>query len=112
MVVNLQGIANTTSNTQQPKDIVIYQQLQKRSEAKFARLSLISPMQRAGFRDFLLSYNILLSITITQCFVMLLQNTIFFCDISLHANLSGMKANKSIFSYLYFAKTHLASVHV
>ena len=78
MVVNLQGIANTTSNTQQPKDIVIYQQLQKRSEAKFARLSLISPMQRAGFRDFLLSYNILLSITITQCLVMLLQNTIFF----------------------------------
>ena len=64
MVVNLQGIANTTSNTQQTKDIVIYQQLQKRSEAKFARLSLISPMQRAGFRDFLLSYNILLSITI------------------------------------------------
>ena len=49
MVVNLQGIANTTSNTQQTKDIVIYQQLQKRSEAKFARLSLISPMQRAGF---------------------------------------------------------------
>ena len=66
MVVNLQGIANTTSNTQQTKDIVIYQQLQKRSEAKFARLSLISPMQRAGFRDFLLSYNILLSITIPQ----------------------------------------------
>ena len=77
MVVNLQGIANTTSNTQQPKDIVIYQQLQKRSEAKFARLSLISPMQRAGFRDFLLSYNILLSITVPQCLVMLLQNTIF-----------------------------------
>ena len=71
MVVNLQRIANTTSNTQQTKDIVIYQQLQKRSEAKFARLSLISPMQRAGFRDFLLSYNILLSITI------FLQNIIF-----------------------------------
>ena len=67
MVVNLQGIANTTSNTQQTKDIVIYQQLQKRSEAKFARLSLISPMQRAGFRDFLLSYNVLLSIKIPQC---------------------------------------------
>ena len=66
MVVNLQGIANTTSNTQQTKDIVIYQQLQKRSEAKFARLSLISPMQRAGFRDFLLSCNNLLSITIAQ----------------------------------------------
>ena len=61
MVVNLQGIANTTSNTQQTKDIVIYQQLQKRSEAKFARLSLISPMQRAGFRDFLtLGYDLIL----------------------------------------------------
>ena len=69
MVVNLRGIANTTSNTQQPKDIVIYQQLQKRSQAKFARLSLISPMQRAGFRDFLLSYNILLSITIPQYYI-------------------------------------------
>ena len=66
MVVNLQGIACTTSNTQQTKDIVIYQQLQKRSEAKFARLSLISPMQRAGFRYFLLSYSVLLSITIPQ----------------------------------------------
>ena len=109
MVVNLQGIANTTSNTQQPKDIVIYQQLQKRSQAKFARLSLISPMQRAGFRDFLLSYNILLSITILRYYKILY---LVFCDISLHANLSGMKANKSIFSYLYFAKTHLASVHV
>ena len=76
MVVNLQGIACTTSNTQQTKDIVIYQQLQKRSEAKFARLSLISPMQRAGFRDFLLSYNILLSITIPQG-ITLLQNIIF-----------------------------------
>ena len=109
MVVNLQGIANTTSNTQQPKDIVIYQQLQKRSQAKFARLSLISPMQRAGFRDFLLSYNILLSITILRYYKILY---LVLCDISLHANLSGMKANKSIFSYLYFAKTHLASVHV
>ena len=66
MVVNLQGIANTTSNTQQTKDIVIYQQLQKHGKAKFARLSLISLMQRAEFRDFLLSYNILLSITIPQ----------------------------------------------
>ena len=109
MVVNLQGIANTTSNTQQTKDIVIYQQLQKRSEANFARLSLISPMQRAGFRDFLLSYNILLSITILRYYKILY---LVFCDISLHANLSGMKANKSIFSYVYFAKTHLASVHV
>ena len=110
MVVNLQGIANTTSNTQQTKDIVIYQQLQKRSEAKFARLSLISPMQRAGFRDFLLSYNILLSITIPQCYYKI--SYLVFCDISLHGNLSRMKGNKSIFSYLYFAKTHLASVHV
>ena len=77
MVVNLQGIANTTSNTQQTKDIVIYQQLQKRSEAKFARLSLISPMQRAGFREFLLSYNVLLNITLPMCLVMLLQNIMF-----------------------------------
>ena len=71
MVVNLRGIANTTSNTQQPKDIVIYQQLQKRSQAKFAKLSLISPMQRAGFPDFLLSYNILLSITILRYYKIL-----------------------------------------